>query len=673
MNVLKKTNLALLTALTAFGALPAQAQEEPNSAVVVIEEDDSESEEQEVVQIADVIVIGTRSELRRQESPVPVDSISRETIEASGTRTVSELLSQLSHIEFTEHVGGSGVQVQGLPSEHVLILVDGLPVGGRINGVIDLDRYRTANIERVEVLRGAGSTLYGADALAGVINIITRQPERPIEADATASYGMRNTLDLAGQVGTRQENWQARANISHSSSDGFNLNPEDMFTTGSAYNELSGGANGVLELSDSVELDSQVSYLRRRQERVESGAGGAIFDRVNLLEDLQGRLGAKLTTDSGFIGRASVFYELFRNQFLYDQHGSDALDRYEDSREHQARLELRGELPLGERQLLTVGVEGAMHRLDSPRYPAGDAQRFRAAIYAQDEIYLGSRDQFSILPGARLDVDTQFGVHPSPQLAIRWGVLDTLNLRASAGMGYRAPAFQELVLEFENRSAGYIIRGNPDLKPETSRSFQLGGIWMPLSWLELDVNLYHNQIENLISDTTVHPGGPTQPLMMTYDNIDAAMTRGVESTLRLTPWANWRFDIGYTLTDSLNLEQEDSADDDGQTRHRANRPLEGRARHRVTAGISTDALPLGLKAYTNATFVSSKPYFMDGTADLDEPVYIDPYVLLEARIARDFGDHFTVFLRGTNLLNAGEIRFLPIAPRTLYAGIQGRY
>ena len=125
-----------------------------------------------------VVITGTRTEHRVSDSPVDVQLITDTDIRRSGARDVAELLEREGGVYVSRQAGrGTRIEMQGLASEHVLILINGQRVIGRINGAIDLTRLRVAQIQRIEIVKGPSSALYGSDALGGVINIITREPE----------------------------------------------------------------------------------------------------------------------------------------------------------------------------------------------------------------------------------------------------------------------------------------------------------------------------------------------------------------------------------------------------------------------------------------------------------------------------------------------------------------
>lgn len=125
-----------------------------------------------------IVVTGSRGERRLKDSTVATEVISRKKIEASGARNAAEVLETQLGIDVVPFFGGSRVRMLGLDSQYVLILIDGERISGRLNNAVDLSRFKVQNIERIEIVKGASSALYGADAIGGVINLITREADK---------------------------------------------------------------------------------------------------------------------------------------------------------------------------------------------------------------------------------------------------------------------------------------------------------------------------------------------------------------------------------------------------------------------------------------------------------------------------------------------------------------
>lgn len=604
------------------------------------------------------VVTASRTEVRPSESPVPVSVITRQDIERSGARDLAELLSLDPAVRVDRGVGGAGVSIQGFDPQQVLILVDGQRLVGRVDGVLDTSRIPVDRIEQVEIVRGAGSALYGSDALGGVIQIRTRRAQRRIEADVSAQYGSLNAADARAFVGTSVRRSSLSLSVGVHSRDAYDLDPGTPATSGSGYLtwQLSGRAE--LRPHDRIKLVASGEYLRRRQEGVDGFPGGAVLDRTNLTETALAQLTPELRLGRITL-RTSLQYSFFRDQFRLDQRRSEALDQYQDTREHLARLEVQADARLPGQHLLTTGGEVLYERLYSERLSGGTGDRLRGAVYVQDQWTVSGALRASLVPALRFDGDSQFGQALSPKLALLVQALPWLTLRTSYGAGFRAPSFKELLLRFENPGAGYVVTGNLGLKPETAHGLNIGLEISPAPAFTLSANVYHNTISNLIQFNVASSSGAGMQRFQ-YENIARAKTQGIELGARFALGAGLRLDGAYVLTDATDAET-------GQE-------LAGRPRHRGNLTLSARSGEGEVTFMVRAALIGPAAYYADDDGDgTQERVEAPTYAPVEARLAVRMQKHADCFVGMQNILDAGDRRFIQIPPRMAYLGIQGRY
>jgi outer membrane receptor for ferrienterochelin and colicins len=223
-------------------------------------------------------------------------------------------------------------------------------------------------------------------------------------------------------------------------------------------------------------------------------------------------------------------------------------------------------------------------------------------------------------------------------------------VRGSLGMGYRAPDFKELLLHFENPSVGYVVDGNRDLQPETSRSAQGGAEWQARPWLWLSGHAYYNGLHDLIHAVS-QPDDGSGTLRFSYGNIGRARTTGLEAHAMVVR-GRAGLELGYALTRGRDLDED--------------RALEGIPAHRFTASARWRE-PSGLEAFIAAVITGHRPYYM--SEDPQRATRSARRVELRARIARRFGG-YGGFLGIDNALDAGDANLDRIPPRTLYAGVE---
>lgn len=603
----------------------------------------------------EVVVTGARIRERADRAVVATEVIDRETIERGGYRDAAELLEESSTIQVDRTFRGAGVWLRGLAPEYTLVLVDGERLPGTVGGVIDLSRYGVENVERVEIVRGPSSALYGSEAIGGVVNLITRPASRDLEADAMASYGTAGVLDATARVAGRPvDGLRLSLTGGYHQADAFRFDEGSAATSGSARRQGSVGGRAVLDVGDAHELRLQGNFLRLRLEGVDTGAGSAVFDRTQLQEQIQAGFGHRFDAGTGVVLESRFSYGLYREQYLLDQRGSNRLDDYEDNREHLAQLTSTLAVDAADDHRVTVGFEQIIQRLESERLST-PGNRTRFAVFAEDRWQV--TDWLAVTPGVRVDLDSQFGEQVSPKLALRADPVEGLVLRASYGRGFRAPSFQELLLRFENPTVGYVVEGNPDLDAERSHGVDVGFEWRALPWLEVSGSFFRNDLDQMIAVVTGDEG--VAGTLLTYDNLETAWTMGAESSARVRAGDLLTVGLGYTFT----------ATRDGEN----DRELEGRARHRPTASATLTWDEAEVDVTARSAVQVGRVFFLDEDGDgAEERVVADPLAQLDLRVAKRFGRHVEIFAGVDNVLGAGD-RFTVFRPRVFYAGARGRY
>lgn len=610
----------------------------------------------DVHRLEDVVITGTRTERRMADAPVATEIITRSEIEASGARDAAQLLSGRMGIEIVPSLGVQGVRLQGLESQHILVFVDGKRVTGRVNGAVDLSRFSADSLERIEIVRGGSSALYGSEAMGGVINLITRSAEKGTSFEAQAGYGNFNSGLLSGTFSMTHDKLSNRLTADWRRRDSFDLTPETVGTSGNSYDMLTLDDRFSFTLSEHLTLKSHIDYLYRDQKGVDGSPTGAIFDRRNLTETFSVSLEPEWRLPGFEKLQLKAYYNRYRDQFLQDQRGYSTFDQVQRTVDQLAQANLQDERALGPDHLLTTGAEVAYERLDTERLQNSFGDRVRGALYVQDEWQALEAPRLMLVPGLRADIDSRFGNHVTPKLALRLDPSEALTLRASAGNGFRAPDFKELMLRFVNPAINYEILGNPDLRPETSRSFNLGLEARPSSWAWLGVNLYHNEIEDLI-DFQLLPDNGTSTRYQ-YTNVASAVTRGIETSMRLNVLPGLIVEPGYTLNDTLNKQDD--------------KPLQGRALHSGSLIARYQHETWGLGGYAKLALVGERP-FHETVNDVTSTTMAPGYTTLDAKITKTLTSQVSLFLQGDNLLNASDPDYLPIPPLTVLAGLTSRF
>lgn len=622
-----------------------------------------------------LVVTGSRAARRAVDSPLSVRIIDRLDIERSGARDLAEALETKPGLRVIPDVtGGVQVQLRGFDTDHVLVLMDGQRLSGRKNGAVDLSRLPVETIERIEVLEGPASAAYGADALAGVINVITRAPSNTLEGSLRASYGAApapeadtglnpETLEVAGRLAGRIEDLGLQGVASYRRRSPYDLTPETPGQTGSGFDDAALQLGGRHEGSDGsvlVRLDGGLRTLNGVESGPELPSGQrAIYDREQQIHTLNAYVMPRLELGSGaLVFRAA--HSLYTETFVRQQRGgSDRLD--EHFTDAITELSVQLEQTLFDTHEAMIGVDGLHQAVDATRYPSFE-DRVRIAGFLQDE--WTPLPELSVLAGMRVDVDNQFGTYPTPRLALRVSPLPgtdrgRLQLRASWGLGFKAPLPRDTAIYFDNPSAGYLVRGNPELDPERASTFDVGVDFTPVKQLALRLTAFRSDLDNLIVIAGGTQSVPGEPVEYTYDNVRRARIQGMSASLSYRPLPALDFAVSWDGLDAADLELD--------------RPLPDRAPHRFTGAVSWSWFEIGLDTTVSASWTDARHVYLAQTSGEDLAVRVAPYLRLDARAALELSTEFEAFVGGDNLTNAGDSEYLPLPPRTLYAGIQSRF
>jgi len=619
----------------------------------------------------ETVITGNRSSRLIGEGATPAEVIGRADIERSGGENLSTILDDHPGLDVQRNYTGlSGLRIQGLDPKYILILVDGERVTGRVDGVIDLQRFMTDDIERIEILRGPSSALWGSDAVGGVVNIITRRAKKKIEADAHVRYGFgsvtnpMHAIDANGKIASKLGGFNLKLTGGIHRANPFDLVPQDRATTGNGYLQYDVSGRGSYKFKNGSELTLKSDYLRRDSNGVDVTPVNALLARTNSTETFLVSLSPYLVTSENGNFRIIGSYSLFRDQSLVDQRGSTQLDNYNETFQHLAQLQGVYNRRFSESNALTVGAEGFFERTTSERLVNGAFNRARGGLFAQDEWQIVKLPLVLFVPGIRVDADSVSGVAPTPKLAIRIDPVEHLSFKVSYGWGYRAPSTQEMFLLYQNSGVGYVVQGNPKLEPEFSQAINASVDYTPVPWFTGSINFYRNELDNLIAARTTTGNVPTvgdvAGTVFTYFNIANARTQGFESLFTFRPIENMRLAAGYTLLDAVDLDRQ--------------RRLDGRAVHRVNWDLSYRHAPWGLSGMIRGSFVSDRVFYYDPNGnELASPVVVKPYVSLDVRVQKTLGRYFDVFAGVDNIAGAGQQLYNALTPRIFYAGVNGRY
>jgi len=469
-----------------------------------------------------IVVTPTRTPQTADASLASVSVITRSDIERLQARSLADVLQGMVGVTLANTGGdgkGTSIFLRGANSDHVLVLIDGVKVGSATTGTAAFQDFPLHLIERIEVVRGPVSSLYGSEAIGGVVQIFTRKGGGALTPSASVTVGSDNTRGATvGLSGGGVQGW-FNAGLAHTRTDGFNackgLSGVACFTNepdDDGYRNTAFTLRGGYRFAAGSELD--VHMLRAQGDNEFDGG----FQ--NQSESMQQVIGAGVT---------HRFNDVWRVKFNAGQ-GRDESDNFKDGvysstfNTRRNSTSLQNDFSLGRNHLLTLGLDRQEDRVSSNTAYAV-TRRDTAGVFAQ---YQSQWDKHRVQLALRGDDNSQFGRHTTGNAAWGYEVVAGLDLRLAYGTAFKAPTFNQLYFP------GF---GNPDLRPETSRNIELG-LGGRLAGGRWSATLFDNRISDLIA------GFPPA-------NINRAEIRGLELAANRR-FGAWDAAVNLTLQDPEN-------------------------------------------------------------------------------------------------------------------------
>ncbi|HEU4630243.1 MAG TPA: TonB-dependent receptor [Gemmatimonadaceae bacterium] len=591
-----------------------------------------------------LVVTAARRPQRLADAVVTTEVVSRREIEQTGASDLASVVAEQTGVQAQAGTpSGAGVMLQGIGAERVLVLLDGQPLVGRISGNFDLSRLPTAMVERVEVVRGPQSTLYGSEAMGGVVNIITRTaPDARWSGTATLLGGTGGRRDgTLGATLTRGD-WSAVAGA------GLRTTHRAPGVADEA-GALADRGDGSLTLRwapDSARSAEVSALVVDERQRWRSGPGYQFADNV--------QTAARLTASMPLGGTHRLTPTLHLSRFDHLSRAAQGPVPVAGTGDRQRQQLLEAELLYAGRlagAAVDAGVEARRESISSSDGRIRGAEDGRARTlhsaepFAQVELGGGA---WSVVPGARLTWNEQWGSRLTPRVATRWRATDALTLRLSTGRGFRAPDFKELYLDFLNDAAGYAVSGNPDLRPETSDNVTAGAEWSA-GRLYARTQLYWNRLHDFIEARPVASDDGLQHFA--YANVAEARTAGADLELGVVLGRS-RAEAAYSYLDT-----EDRA---------TGLALLGRAPHSARATLSGPLLA-GVRGTLTGLYTGSAPlaYDVTGRAARER----EAFARADVRLARALPRGLELVVGVDNLFDARPAQWEAAVARRLYTAL----
>lgn len=514
------------------------------------------------IELNEVVVTGSGTQHKLKDSPVPIEVISKLDLQNANVQSMEDALMKLApSVSFQNNSMGNTLYMNGLPDKYVLILINGRKVAGDISGSVDFGRINIAAVKRIEIVKGASSALYGSDAIAGVINIITDQPEDQLNLMSNTRIGSHGRISETVNASVRAGRFGSTTSYQRQQADGWQLNPYEEGDEGELLETTKQASSKFF--SNSVQQD----FTYEATDKLSLGIYGSFFNNANDRPTEAynynnvhrsytfGANGKYQILPTGYI-EADVNTTNFRSYYDYTKKASGYQpgDLVKSKEQDYTDVNVRGVFNIGTKQILTAGFnytqDGLLAGGSSTLTDNKDKSVFTNALFAEDEIRL--TDAFRVIAGFRYIQHETAGNKFTPKLSAiyQWR---GLNVRASYASAFRSPTLQQLYAISNAR--GSITVGNKNLKPEESDFYNLNAEYNH-SIFSVSASAYWNNLRNKIEITNVAllPDDKANGIKRRgeYNNVDKALVKGFDLSFSVRPGAGFSLGANYNYTDAKN-------------------------------------------------------------------------------------------------------------------------
>jgi len=639
-KITKKKSLLLTAAVLAAMSVPVQAAEKKQEEATHIKTDE-------------VVVTASRTKQEVKESPSSVEVITREDIDKMGAESVRQALQLALGLDTMENgMVGNQVSIRGMYTNQTLILIDGRRVRtentNQTTNYYELERINMDDVERIEIVRGAASSLYGSEALGGVVNIIKKRPGKQ-QTSVTADWTThRKDGGIRFDTG-KQGKW----NLSTS----FKLSDYRERGTDARSNMYGKkyffNIEGRMDVAKDKWLDIFADYMKEDLYAKESLRNGADYDHT------------RVSTGIKYAGRdkrgdyeAQVYHTRFHKDQTRKRRASGRLFDFDEITFNSLIFDGRRSMQLTKDHLLTFGGEYRKEDYESTRLkgsgllshdgikkPFGEKTVNYTALYVQDEWLINP--DWLLIPSLRWDHSSSFGSKITGKIGTTYKINKDVRFKANVGTAYRAPTSSELYMDWDGMPSGMPfklwIHGNPNLKPETALNFDLG------FELEKDktfgkITYFHNKVDDMITSIPKREFGPPPVWHQYYINKKQATMQGLEFEARQSLGNGFSLRGLYTYLDARG----------GDGKRLYDRPY-----HKVSLQLNYEDQKNGWDATLWNDWTAGYYYSDDKNYAIS---------ILNFVIHKKIDDHFSAYLGIDNILEA-ESEAFPYDGRVWRGGV----
>ncbi len=607
---------------------------------------------------------------------MPSKVISRQEIEMMGSRRLDEVLKEQTGMAMVNDVASGGraigLQMQGFDSGYTMIMIDGQPMIGRNNGNLDLSRITVSNVERIEIIKGASSCLFGSDALAGVVNIVTRKNITQPQGMASLRYGSFNMVDATLEAESPFAGKKGSVFFSgnYYRTDGFNANPYlSRGKTAPPSDTYSLQGRGRYLLNEVSALNFNLRFMNRYSKNNLNYQDLSPTEDIQNEYDLNGSVALNNNFRNGWKLKSQYYLTRYQTEHTIEDLKNGSIASGSDFEQYLHRVEWQASKQIVQKLELTTGLGGAYELLLNNFY-RGNKQM--SNYFAFGQLNWQALEKLTFTGGGRFDYHDKYGSRFNPSLGLRYDLSSNFNLRAAVASGFKTPNFQQLYMIFTNVQTGYSVFGAEEfwqeiknlqdagqimsvfpsaqkvatLKPERSVSYSAGFAYKPVAQVNLDVNIFYNDLKDFINSEQVAIKTNGQQIY-SYMNIAKAYTTGAEIGLSYKISQSLNFSAGYQLLYAFDKGVIDSIKN-GTGLYENVYDLELNKQRRST---TRDYVGLNNRSRHMANVKISYAHEPSGFTGSFRVNYRSKYGFMEANRSNNFLDRWDTYVRSFFLLN----------------------
>ncbi len=652
--------------------------------------------------LSEVVVAANRSERKLGNVAVPVQLVSQKTILQTGSLRLQDILQEQTGLVIVNSTLGSalngypnpfgqGVQMLGLDPAYTLILLDGEPLIGRNGGILKLGRLSTGNIKQIEIVKGPSSSLYGSEAMAGVINIITLSPQKE-KAEFQLHHATNNTWGTGLSYGNRFNKTGVQFFINRYSTSGYDLDKSIYGKTVDPYRDWNGQVKITHDFSNKLQLlvsarqfdskqNNNYQIIWQGQPAVAKGYTSE-KDQSDFLQ-----LRWQMKQDRKFYFRA--FYDRYMNNSFVNL--DKTTTRFDETSFNQSILKPELQFESNHKNSRYVAGAGTyFEMIDASRY-AGKRNLVTLYAFTQKEWNL-DHDKITFIAGGRVDKRNDFAAKISPRIAVAYKPNSAWKFTASSGLGFKAPDFRHLYLNFYNSQIGYSLIGvkelssqlqqlqqqgllqpgadisaylnTTNLEPETSFGSHVGASYTNERW-KIETGLFRNDIRNLIDRFSLPFTRSNGQPVFSYHNIGRVYTQGVDADIKYRLLKKISVSGGYQFLDSKDkdvlrqikegkLYKRDLTTYATSVVKRSDYSgLFNRSKHTANFKIEFNDVKTGWNAYARAIYRGRFGFTdLNGNNIADDPAeMVNGFWMVNLAVSKSLGENFSIQGGAENIFN----------------------